>query len=231
MVRFTTAQAVINNLPSQGSVALLPSGTIVDPSSTAVSNTLMGHLVALKISARMDEIDPAYCASGVLLKNMVIASGTFAGWTVQQLINHADQAIGNCVAQYPLVTISVALSNINNGYAVVGQGSGYLVCPPQLMELESDPDEELLDEARVELFPNPTRGHTRIIIPATVEDVPVAVDLITALGAHAGSLHQGVAQAGIPLQVEWDAQQWPAGAYICRIRVGEALWHARVIIE
>ncbi len=231
MVRFTTAQAVINNLPSQGSVALLPSGTIVDPSSTAVSNTLMGHLVALKISARMDEIDPAYCASGVLLKNMVIASGTFAGWTVQQLINHADQAIGNCVAQYPLVTISVALSNINNGYAVVGQGSGYLVCPPQLMELESDPDEELLDEARVELFPNPTRGHTRIIIPATVEDVPVAVDLITALGAHAGSLHQGVAQAGIPLQVEWDAQQWPAGAYICRIRVGEAQWHARVIIE
>ena len=230
-VRFTTAQALIDNLPSQGSVALLPSGTTVNPSATAVSNTLMGHLVALKISVRMDEIDAAFCPSGALLKNMIIASGTFAGWTVQQLINHADQAIGNCVAQYPLVTISVALANINNGYAVAGQGSGYLVCPPQMMMAEEGSSTDLAEEARVHVFPNPTNGITRILLPASVTDARVSIDLLSALGAHVDVLHQGTAAAGVPLQVEWDARRWPAGAYICRIILGDAQWHARVIIE
>ncbi|WKZ65901.1 MAG: hypothetical protein QY325_14160 [Flavobacteriales bacterium] len=234
LLRFTTANAVITTLPTTGTAALLPVGTTIDP-GTSISNTLLGHLAALKITVRMDEINPAFGPSGTQLKNMVISAGTFGGWTVQQLINHADQAIGGCVAQYPLITIASALANINNGYSVAGQGNGYLTCPGGTgMAFEPTGTNAGVGggfDLGITLFPNPTRGETTVLIPTVEWEEGYTVDLYALSGAWMGSIAQGRTEAGVPTRIGWDAARWPAGAYVCRVIIGDAVLHARVIIE
>ncbi|MBK9175161.1 MAG: hypothetical protein IPM46_02255 [Flavobacteriales bacterium] len=233
LIRFTTAAAVIAKLPTTGTAALFPTGTTVNPGAS-ISNTLLGHLAALKISVRMDEIDPAFGPSGTLLRDMVIASGTFGGWSVQQLINHADQAAGGCVSQYPLVTIASALANINNGYSGSGAGNGYLVCPNTvglaLQETQGAP--MLLDEDEpATVFPNPTSGQTTLLIPAVKADCTVTVELLSITGTHLRTLYNGAAETGVPMRIDWEASGWPQGAYLCRVLLGERVQHLRVIIQ
>jgi hypothetical protein len=233
IVRFTTASAVDAALPSTGTAALLPAGTTVNPGAS-ISNTLLGHLAALKISVRMDEIDPGFCASGTLLKDMVIASGTFGGWTVQQLINHADQSAGGCVAQHALTVIASALANINNGYGNGGAGNGYLVCPTTFgLALQETGEAAGLmeEEAMPSVFPNPTSAETSVTIPAVNHDARVNVELLSLAGARLMTLFSGQMEAGVPLRVNWQASALPQGAYLCRVVVGEQAHHLRVIVQ
>jgi hypothetical protein len=99
------------------------------------------------------------------------------------------------------------------------------------MALDAGEPDDQMEEARIIVFPNPTRGTTSLVLPATTADAPATVELYSATGAWMSTLYQGRAEAGIALKVEWDAQPWPAGAYICRVMLGDVLWHARVIIE
>ncbi len=233
IIRFTTANAVDATLPSTGTAALFPTGTSVNPGAS-ISNTLLGHLAALKITVRMDEIDPAFSASGTLLKDMVIASGTFGGWTVQQLINHADQSGGGCVAQHALTVIASALANINNGYSNGGAGNGYLVCPTSFglgLQPMGDADLSVVDDAQPSLFPNPTHGSATILIPAIDSQARVEVELLSIAGARMATLFNGRMEAGIPLQVNWQSEALPQGAYLCRVMVGDRIHHLRVIVE
>lgn len=232
IVRYTTAQAVINALPSYGTAALLPAGTSINP--TGISNTLLGHLAALKISVRMDEIDPSFSSSGTLLKNMVIASGTFGGWTVQQLIDHADQAIGGCVSQYPLVVVASAVANINNGYDGPNENSGYLVCPNTLgIAPQQTPDADMgLEELQpVSVFPNPTAGPLTILIPAVEVDAVFSVDLYSLTGAYQSTIRAGRMGAGVEHRIDWDASSVARGAYLLRVAVGERVQHVRLMAD
>ena len=233
IVRFTTSASIDVALPSTGTAALLPVGTTVNPGTT-ISNTLLGHLAALKITVRMDELDAAFGPSGTLLKNMVVASGTFGGWSVQQLINHADQSLGGCVSQHSLTTIASALANINNGYSAGGAGNGYLVCPSTVgLQLQNESSADLImeDEGLPTLFPNPTMGNTTITIPALGLSARVSIELLSITGNHLATLHEGRMEAGAPMNVSYDASAWPQGAYLCRIVAGDRMHHLRMIVE
>lgn len=232
LLRFTSAQAVINTLPTTGTAALLPTGTTVDP-GTSISNTLLGHLTALKISARMDELDAAFAAPGVLLKNMVIASGTFAGWTVQQLINHADQAIGGCVAQYPLVTIASALANINNGYQGGTLNNGYLTCPGGAgLVLEPGFDAmELLEEVELMAFPNPFTTSTTLLATGLEPEARLTVDVYGLDGALIESIASGAVPTDGTVRLEWHAAGRASGIYFCRLVAGDRVLNQKLLIE
>lgn len=230
IMRFTTSQAVNSTLPTYGTPSLLPTGTTTNPGAS-VQNTLVGQIVSLALNIRMDELLPSFAPSNLLLKNMVVASGTFAGLTSQQLLTLANQHAGGCASNYPLSTISQALTTLNNGYQQAVMNNGYLTCPPQSLSLEGGDDDATTIEERIVVYPNPTRGMTTLLLPLVQANAPVKVDLYSATGAFTSTLHNGMAVAGMPLQVEWDARQWPAGAYVCRVQMGDAIWHARVIIE
>jgi hypothetical protein len=232
LVRFTTAQAVIDALPSTGSVALLPTGTAVNPSGT-ISNTLLGHLTALKISIRMDELNAAFSPATAQLKNMLIASGTFAGWTVQQLANHADQTIGGCVAQYPLVTIAVALQSINSGYQGGTMSSGYLICPGlAAMPMEQGEGAlELAEGLRATAFPNPARGMSTIVVSGLAAEERVTLRLFDLSGALVASLFEGESPEHGELRIAWDTGSNAAGMYFFEAINGERSVRGKLILE
>lgn len=231
LVRFTTAQAVNATLPAPGTPALLPVGTTVNPG--AMSNTLLGHLTALKISVRMDEVDPSFAAPSVLLKNMIITSGTFGGWTVQQLIDHADQAIGGCVAQYPLVTIASGLANINNGYQGGTMSNGYLTCPGG-RGLALEPgwgSMEPLEEARLVAFPNPFTASTTLLATGLEPDARLTVDVFGMDGALVESIASGAVPPDGMVRLEWHAGGRASGIYFCRLVAGDQVLNRKLLIE
>ncbi|MCB9184764.1 MAG: T9SS type A sorting domain-containing protein [Flavobacteriales bacterium] len=230
LMRFTTAQAVVNALPSSGTAALLPAGTTVNP--TSISNTLIGHLTALKISARVDEVDPAFSVSPVLLKNMVVTSGTFGGWTVQQLLDHADLAIGGCVSQYPLVTIASALANINQGYQAGLLNNGYLTCPSGAGAIALDSQSwEDVGKPEIMAYPNPMTESTTLQLSGLAAHAQLVVEVRDAHGALVETVANGVVPEDGVARVMWMCSGRAAGIYYCRVIAGEDVLTQKLIVE
>ncbi len=183
LLRLSSAAAVGAFLPSYGSVAMLPTGTLTNPGA-GYSNNLAAELVALKLSMRFDEIDASFSPSMAMLKDMVISSGTFAGWTVQQLVAAADAAIGGCSSTYSLNTLNSALININYNYYQGSGGNGFLVCPSSgsmIAVQQGDASPELTGEDALELLlhPNPTTGPFSLRLTGTRPGEAFSVRLLT----------------------------------------------------
>src|SRR5687767_2072882 len=87
-VRLTSAQAVTNLLPIGGKASVL-TGSAVNPGS--LKNVLVGQLVALKLSVTFDAYDANFGESPVALGDMIIADGTFKGYSVAEFLDIADQ--------------------------------------------------------------------------------------------------------------------------------------------
>lgn len=252
-LRLTTAAAVTAFLPSNGSSVRLPSGLMTNP--TSYGNTLAGELVALKLSVRFDEMNSAFSPATTLLKNMVIASGTFAGWTVQQLIDAADAKIGNCGGNYGRTTLATAVAAVNAGYAGGTVNSGYLQCPgasamiaqsnndgtidaPAEMSSIDAPstDEEgtAADHSKrieVRVFPNPVRTNANIFIEGTDSEEQTTIEIRSLKG---DLLHQrglGILPDGIPHRVEWNVDGVQGGVYLYRIISGERIATGRIIVD
>ena len=231
LMRFTTAAAVITALPTYGTPSMVPTGTSVNPN--APGNSLVGQLVSAKLTVRFDETDASFAASTVLLKNMIVASGTFAGMTVQQVIDAADQAIGGCSSTYTRSALSSALTAINNGYDQPGENSGYLLCPTSGMALQPDAPMDMLLEELIEaiVFPNPASGPATIMITGGTTDEEVVVDLMALSGAHQANLYKGTIEAGMQQRIQFDASAFAPGAYFCVVRCGVRSRTLKVMVE
>jgi hypothetical protein len=226
----TSAGAVANFLPSSGTTAALPTGALTNP--TTYGNSLAGELVAAKLSVRFDELNVAFSPASALLKNMVVASGTFAGWTVQEVIDEADRKIGGCGGLYTRSSLSSALAAINTGYAGGTTASGYLSCPTARMA-------EVLPTATVarpalglRVFPNPANSLTTIEVDAS--EAPEGELELVIMSANGAVVHQrafmDAGGSGILREV-WDAGAMAPGLYL--VMVGGADLHAtiRLVVE
>ncbi len=233
-LRLTTAAAVIDFLPSSGSVAQLPWGTVQNPGSS-YSNAFAGELVALKLAVRFDELAPSFNPSSVLLKNMVIANGTFAGWTVAQLISSADAKIGSCSSSYTREQLHAAVSAVNAGYLGGTMNSGYLTCPgPAGMVLapEDDVIQVLRDEQLdVKVFPNPAHDQATLLISGTQEDAPTLISVYSLSGVLVGTYDQGTVESGLEQRVALDVSNMAPGIYFYKVISGERTAGGRVVVE
>ncbi|MBK6829991.1 MAG: T9SS type A sorting domain-containing protein [Flavobacteriales bacterium] len=232
LMPFTTAASIVSALPTYGTPALLPTGTTVNP--TTVSNSFVGQLVSAKLNVRFDEMSTSFASSTVLLKNMIVASGTFAGMTVQQVINLADQTIGGCSSTYTRSSLSSALTQINNGYDGPNENSGYLVCPGTTgMVLEPNAPATVIDGKLLEVivFPNPVRDAATILLTGGDEDEAVTIDLYTLSGAMDRSLYSGTVGAGMQQRIVWDASNCAPGVYFCRVQQGERMTMVKVLVQ
>jgi hypothetical protein len=234
----TTALAVTNFLPSNGNSQRLPTGLMNNP--TTYANTLAGELVALKLSVRFDELNSAFSPSTTLLKNMVIASGTFAGWTVQQLIDAADAKIGNCGGNYGRTTLATAVAAVNTGYAGGTTNSGYLQCPSaaamMVQAVESLPPTVMVDgmdeeKMKVIIFPNPVRSTANIQVEGTSGDQPTTLDILSLSGTLVEQRHLGVLAEGVSHRIQWQVEGMNAGVYLYRFVSGDRIATGRIIVE
>jgi hypothetical protein len=233
-LRLTSASAVIAFLPSSGSAAQLPWGTKQNPGSS-YGNSFAGELVALKLSVRFDELAPAFNPSPVLLKNMIIASGTFAGWTVQQLITSADAKIGGCYSAYSRDQLHVAVAAVNAGYLGGTMNSGYLVCPgPAGMVLQDETENMLILEEEkmvVSVFPNPANEQATLVINGTEKGSPTIVAFYALSGIQVSTMVVAEGEHGIEQRVALDVSDLAPGIYFYKVISGERSAAGRIAVE
>lgn len=122
----TSSAAVAALLPEGGPPSAL-SGNLIDPTNTG--SVLTGQIVALTLSVTFDQCDPNFGGSSTALGDLVIASGTFQGWTVNQLLTEANRVYGGCASIYSASQINNALSSINQNFVDGTMAGNFLECP------------------------------------------------------------------------------------------------------
>ncbi|MCB0764697.1 MAG: T9SS type A sorting domain-containing protein, partial [Flavobacteriales bacterium] len=232
-LRLTSAQAVTDFLPSSGWSDQLPFGFMTDPAWN-YGNLFAGELVALKLTVRFDELYPDFSGSSTLLKNMVIASGPFAGWSVQQLINESDRKIGGCSNTYSANDLNAAITEINDGYQGGDMDSGFLVCPTNSViqaGLPVDEPDSWEDALGVQAFPNPFQGATTLSISGANGDAVTTIEIHTLQGVLVERIFQGTIDQADDHRVRWDASDLARGAYICKVLNGERVAQGRLMVQ
>ncbi|MFD3000247.1 hypothetical protein ACFS7Z_07730, partial [Pontibacter toksunensis] len=123
----TTPEAVTDFLPS-GSTARALGGNYTNPGGS-YNNVLAGQAVALTISIGFDNTFADFAPSTTNLEDAIVAEGTFAGWTVAEVLAEANRALAGCGSSYSFSQLNDALSRINESFTDGVRRSNYLVCP------------------------------------------------------------------------------------------------------
>jgi hypothetical protein len=123
---FTTAQAITNFLPQGGKPAAL-TASYTDPGD--LKNVLAGQVVALKLNVTFDAYDEDFSESTADLGDAVVTTGTFAGWTVYEVLAEAERALGGCGSQYTLSQLNEAVSAINESWVDGVMVTDYIAFP------------------------------------------------------------------------------------------------------
>ncbi|MEO8066858.1 MAG: T9SS type A sorting domain-containing protein [Flavobacteriales bacterium] len=233
-LKLTTAAAITAFLPSSGTAAKLPSGTLVNPGN-GYSNGLAGELVALKLTLKFDEFNPAFSTSEVMLKDMVIASGPFAGYTVSALAAEADNKLGSSACSFSLTQLQTAISTINNGYEGGNEAAGYLLCNGVVKDgvAGGSQDAGPLPEEDMDItaFPNPFSGVTTLAIHSMGEPAHVTVAVYNMTGVLEERLFDGEMAAGADMLLQWDASTRAKGMYFYRLTRGGKPITGKLMVE
>jgi streptogramin lyase len=240
-LRLTSWQAVVDFLPSGTTPTSLPTGILTNPGSR-YSNVFAGQLVAATLNVRFDEADPSFSPSPIPLKNLIIASGVFSGWTVNQLIAEANRSIGGCGSAYSFSQLSGALDLFNNNYdkpSVIGGGTNrcYLSCPigenPGTLRpiLPSSLNGEITKrDPAFSLFPNPAREEATLSY-VTQTDAPLSIDLLSASGVKLFSImNGGIGRSGNQITKVFRTDGVKSGTYFVRIIDGDQISIQRLVI-
>ncbi|MEW6196070.1 MAG: SdrD B-like domain-containing protein [Bacteroidota bacterium] len=124
-LELTSASAVKDFLPSGGTPAALTQNYI-DPGNS-LSNTLAGHVVTLTLNVEFDRA--GYLGTNSTdLADLIIASGTFYGLTVDQFLAIANTALGGGATSYSYSDITDAATAINENFDNGTVDNGYLIC-------------------------------------------------------------------------------------------------------
>ncbi|MFZ1688840.1 MAG: hypothetical protein WAU70_15540, partial [Flavobacteriales bacterium] len=175
----TSAQAVTDFLPSTGTAAKLPLGTMVDP--TGYGNTLAGQLVATTLSVGFDAADPDFGSGSTSLGTTYVTEGVFLGMSVDFILGLANAKIGNCGGPYSLKQLNKVLNSINKNFQNGTVNNGFLTC----VKKESE-DGRLMTTTdggtdAILAYPNPTSDKL-IVRTLTVADGQVTVRLMDITG-------------------------------------------------
>jgi hypothetical protein len=122
---FTTSAAVESYLPAGGGPALL-SGNVVNPVGSR--GVLSSQLLALSLSLGFDAENPNFSLSNGSLGSLIIASGTFAGMSISDFLQLANNIIGGCSNQYSLSSINEAATALNENFDNGNTDNGYVLC-------------------------------------------------------------------------------------------------------
>jgi hypothetical protein len=125
---FTTSAAIEAFIPSGGGASVLPAGNLVNPSADDFSNNFADQLMAAMLNTGFDAYDPNFGESNGYLGDLVFASGMFAGISVDELIQIANDVIGGCSTEYTGPALTEAMEEINLSFHEGTANTGDLVC-------------------------------------------------------------------------------------------------------
>jgi hypothetical protein len=208
---FTSAQAITNFLPSGGQAKALTQN-YTNP--TGLKNTLAGHLVALSLSVRFDMTDPNFGPAGVNLGNMIIGSGAFSGWTVNDFLAEANKVLGGTSTLYSVQDALSTATAINENYSDGNTNNNYLNCPSSTPPSVSA--RVIMGEAaaiaQVRALPNPSSGNFNLQF-TTDPGKNAQVYIISSNG----SIIEKRELNGGKHSINFDLNDQPSGLYFVRI--------------
>ncbi|MCW5899719.1 MAG: T9SS type A sorting domain-containing protein [Flavobacteriales bacterium] len=220
-----SAQAVQNFLPS-GSTPKKLTTNLVNPGNS-YKNVLAGQLVALTLSVGFDNYDPNF-GTGGLLANAVINHGSFAGWTVQELLDAANHFIGGCASPYTASQLNEALTLVNENFVDGNTNKGKVDCAGK----GTPGDNKALELANIAdllAFPNPASDRLNVNITANISG-QVAVLLMDATGRLALPTSTVVLNSGEQRTITLDVSGLANGTYVLSLELDGQRSVQRIVI-
>jgi hypothetical protein len=128
-VTMTSAAAIQAYLPT-GTAPTVLNSSFVDGATP--DNILIGQVLTLALSVGFDNNDPNFGPATIHLEDMIIGgSGPFAGTTVKQFLQIANDVLGGCSNAFTASEVNDQADEINNNYDNGTQDNGHLICPKQ----------------------------------------------------------------------------------------------------
>ena len=225
-IRLLEEENVTAFLPSGGQAKALTQN-YVNP--TDLKNVLAGHLVALTLSVRFDQLDPNFGAAGIHLGDMEIGSGAFDGWTVNAFLAEANKVLGGAASSYTVQQVLETASAINENYVDGKSDKGFLVCPNaiavQRTMRAAGSNEALMEGYRV--GPNPSTGRFMVVLPNNLKNATITISNASGTVVERRTAVSGV--AGQTLQVDLSGRA--AGLYLVRIVSGGKSYTHKILVQ
>ena len=224
LLTLTNAQAITDWLPKTGTPALLPTGTITD--DTTYDNSFAAQLVTAKLNTGFDAYDFDFNPSTDYLGNRFFTSGLYAGYTLDQVIEEASNAIGGCVPNFFLAELNFALNAANQNYEDGTHSNGYLVC--RFIAAIRYADTENNSIKLNALYPNPCADIVNASIKVS-EDTDVKIEIIDMLGQVVYSRTEFVNAGTSAISI--NTKNFESQVYIIRINNGHNTCSSMLMVK
>ena len=237
-LKLTSAKAVDDFLPSGTTPRALNAGTMTNPGGY-YSNVLAGQVVALTLSVRFDLYDPNFSASNSNLGDLVVISGTFANWTVNQILAEANKILGGQSSSYSASEINAIVDAINNNYDGGKMNNGLLTCPcPNAPAAKGENNGQAVEPQTIVpetnnamvLYPNPSNGEFNLKFDAK-SGTQVIVQLYDATGKLIGDFSNKVMRSGNNATLNVNNPNLANGMYMVKVKTSEQEKTIKLIIR
>jgi hypothetical protein len=221
----TTSLAVQDFLPSGGTPSVLTQ-SYTNPGSS-LSNTFAGQIGALALNVGFDNYDAGFAPTSIRLKDMFVKSGTFAGWTVLQVLNEAQKKLGGCTSSFTVTQLNGACTSMNQNYDGGTVDNGFLSCIPVRLNNEIT----VVEGAGLKLYPNPSNGSFAIELnlDETVTS-NVEIQVVNMLGQCIYHNRADAIDGILHMEVKFD-NNMPGGTYLVRVISGNQILTHQVIYQ
>ena len=231
----TSATAVRNFLPSGGNATAL-NGNYSDPGSR-LNNSFAGQIVALTLNVKFDAVISTFAPSSNNLGTQVMATGTFAGMSVNQLLTLANQALGGVTTGYSINDINSAVSKINKLYTGDDNDNSSLLYNACNVVGKNDISntsnvtviETAITNISLSCYPNPASTDLTIRFGMDYTSM-VNVELFNIRGELVTTIYSDVLDANQQREFTINAAELNAGAYFCKITSEKGTKIQKIII-
>ncbi|QOW11665.1 T9SS type A sorting domain-containing protein [Kaistella flava (ex Peng et al. 2021)] len=227
-LKLTTAKAVEDFLPSGSTPRALDPGTLTNPGAS-YANVLAGQVVALTLNVRFDEYDANFSPSSTKLGDMVVASGTFAGMSVYQVLAESNKVLGG-ISVYSASKMNSIVDEINNNYDGGMINNHVLTCPCPEPGLATGTNDILPVVSKMVLYPNPSDGEFNIKFDAE-QGTLVLVQLFDMSGKLIGDYSNKVIRSGNKANLNVKNYNLVGGSYVVKVKTSTSEKTFKLLIK
>jgi hypothetical protein len=222
-VKFTSADAIRNFLPSNSAPKTLNQGILINPSSSVYDNGLAAQVVTTMLNVEFGK-NADFASTEVSLGELFITSGTFEGMKVSQVLSIANTILGNGNSRYTATDVNNTLIAINGNYEA-GVDMEFLRCTGNANNVEPVLATELVSFI---VYPNPIRDNANVEFILNY-DSNVSIQLYNINGQLLNEVYKGNAFAGRKYQVDFNASGMKSGVYFLKF-IGDSNVDTKSII-
>ncbi len=151
--------------------------------------------------------------------------GTFAGWTVQAVIDAANQFIGGCGGAYTASQFNAALSDLNENYVGGTMDNGDILCPKK----DEENEKSATTGRSLLVSPNPSTGDVRAIFSSS-SDAAAVITVLDMAGRSVMPAERMGASNGLN-STTLDLSDLNAGSYLIMVEQNGVRSVERVLIS